>query len=175
MIPVPRTSGASLFRLAVALLLGGAAACAEEGGGPHLTAAHASPEALAEAALDALRASDESALGALVVTREEYETLLWPSLPDTAWVTFDFIWGMSMPRTRKARRAQIEEYGGMPLRLVRVEMEGEREVYPTFTLHKDARMVVQNTATGEEGQIPLMDVVVEMDGEWKLLNLRDAL
>ena len=157
------------------LLLAGfvLAGCADLVAGPRLVESRSSPEALAEAALEALAASDDDGLARLVVTREEYETLLWPSLPDRDYVTFDFVWGMSQPRTRKARRGQLSEYGGLPLELVRVERGTEKEVYDHFTLHKDVQLVVRNARTGVEGRIPLMDVLLEMDGRWKFLNFRD--
>lgn len=123
----------------------------------------------------ALQAADDEALAALAVNRDEYETLLWPELPDRNHVTFDFVWGMSMPRTRKARRAAIDDYGGMPLEFVRVEVGQEKEFHGSFTLHRDSRMWVRNTETGQEGQLPLMDVLVEMGGGWKFLNFRDDL
>ena len=41
------------------------------------------------AAVAALVAQDEEALAALAVGREEYETLLWPELPDGQHVTFE--------------------------------------------------------------------------------------
>lgn len=134
-----------------------------------------SPEALGEAAVVALAANDDGALASLVVTRDEYEALLWPELPDGEHVTFDFVWGMSMPRTRKARRDQLGEYGGLPLELVRVEVGRETEAYDGFTLYKDSRMWVRNRESGVEGQLPLMDVLVEMGGGWKFLNFRDDL
>lgn len=159
----------------VLLLLVGAG-CADTGvDSPLDDGARRSPEALAEAALAALAAHDEEALAALAVTRTEYESLLWPELPDGQHVTFEFVWGMSMPRTRKARRDQLGEYGGLPLELLRVEVGQETEVYQSFTLYKDSRMWVKNTDTGVEGQLPLMDVLVHMAGGWKFLNFRDDL
>ncbi len=160
--------------LALGLALG-AGGCAGGASDSPLEGAARSPEALAEAALEALAASDQEGLAALVVSREEYETLLWPELPDGDHVTFEFVWGMSMPRTRKARRATNDDYGGLPLELVRVELGEEKEVYETFTLHRDSRMWVRNTETGQEGRLPLMDVLVEMGGGWKFLNFRGDL
>lgn len=151
------------------------AGCADLAANSPLGGARESPEALAEAAVAALAAADDAALAALAVTRDEYEALLWPELPDRNHVTFDFVWGMSMPRTRKARRAAMDDYGGMPLELVRVEIGGEKEVYGSFTLHRESRMWVRNTDTGQEGRLPLMDVLVEMGGGWKFLNFRDDL
>jgi hypothetical protein len=140
-----------------------------------LVNARTSPEALAEAALEALVAKDEEILVSLLVTREEYETLLWPSLPDKDHVPFEFVWSLTSPRSRKARREVMSEYGGLPLELVSVDLGAKVEAYDAFTLYQEARMTVRRMDTGREGLIPLMDVVVEMDGVWKFLNYGEDL
>jgi hypothetical protein len=134
-----------------------------------------SPEALAEAALKALETADDDALDALRVTRDEYESLLWPALPDRNYVPFDFVWSLTGPRSRKGRQEVMGEYGGLPLELVRVDLGEEIEAYDEFTLYREARMVVRRRDNGAEGMIPLMDVVVEMDGAWKFLNFGEDL
>ena len=79
-------------------------ACSDLAAGSPLSNARKTPEALAEAALAAIATEDVETLNQLLVTRDEYETLLWPSLPDGDYVSFDFVWGMSAPRSRKGRR-----------------------------------------------------------------------
>lgn len=137
--------------------------------------ARTSPEALARAAVEALNAGDEEALDSLRITREEYETLLWPVLPDKDHVPFEFVWSVTGPRSRKARREVMGEYEGIPLEFVRVDLGEEVESYDEFTLYKDARMTVRRTDSGDEGLIPLMDVLVEMGGGWKFLNFAEDL
>lgn len=134
-----------------------------------------SPETLAEAALEALFAGEEDALAALMVTREEYQTFLWPSLPDKNHVPFDFVWSLTGPRSRKARREVMGDYGKVPLELVKVDLGEDLESYDEFTLYRKARMTVRRTDTGAVGLIPLMDVVVEMGGGWKFLNFGEDL
>jgi len=150
-------------------------ACSDVADSSPLTNARTSPEALAAVALEALVAEDESALEALLVTREEYEALLWPSLPDKDHVPFDFVWSITGPRSRKARREVLNEYGGLPMELVKVDLGEEVESYDSFTLYQEARMTVRRTDTGREGLIPLMDVLVEMGGGWKFLNYGEDL
>jgi hypothetical protein len=145
-------------------------ACSDLAAGSPLSNARKTPEALAEAALAAIATEDVETLNQLLVSRDEYETLLWPSLPDGDYVSFDFVWGMSAPRSRKGRREVMNEYAGLPLELVSVELGDDIEAYDTFALYKEARMLVRRTDTGDEGYLPLMDVLVEMDGGWKFLN-----
>lgn len=135
-----------------------------------LSNARTSPEALARAALEAVTANDDEALAALLITREEYETLLWPVLPDREYMPFDFVWSITSPRSRKARNEVLGEYGGIPLELVRVDLGEDIEAYDAFTLYRDARMTVRRTDTGMEGSFPLMDALVFMGGGWKFMN-----
>ncbi|MGW8265932.1 MAG: hypothetical protein ACWGSQ_06160 [Longimicrobiales bacterium] len=147
-----------------------AAACTEPARESPLADARTSPEALAEDALVAVTRQDEAGLSALMITREEYETLLWPSLPDRTQMPFDFAWSLTGPRSRKARRVVLEEYGGLPIELVKVDLGEEVEPYEAFTLYREARMTVRRADTGQEGSFPLMDVLVVMGGGWKFLN-----
>lgn len=145
-------------------------ACSDLAEGTPLAYARTSPEALARAALAAVATNDEETLSALMITRDEYETLLWPSLPDRHQMPFDFAWSVTGPRSRKARRVVLEEYGGLPLELVKVDLGGDVEEYDAFTLYREARMTVRRTDTGQEGTFPLMDTLVVMGGGWKFLN-----
>ena len=138
-----------------------------------LSNAYRSPEVLARAALAAVAGEDREALAALMITREEYETFVWPSLPDAQYTPFDFVWSVTGPRSRKARNVVMADFGGLPLELISVDLGEDREEYEGFTLHKDARMRVRRTDTGDEGEFPLMDVLVEMDRGWKFMNFRE--
>lgn len=163
--------GAVAGRILLLLTMFPLASCASEAeASSPMANARSSPEALAREALAAVTAGDEEALKSLMITREEYETLLWPSLPDRSYMPFDFVWSLTGPRSRKARREVLGEYGGLPLQLVRVDLGTELEAYDRFTLYRDARMTVRRTDTGQEGTFPLMDVLVLMDGGWKFMN-----
>ena len=166
---------ALVFWTLAGLGIAAAWACSDRASKSPMANGRKSPEALAEAALAALFTSDAEGLDALRVTREEYETLLWPSLPDRDHVPFDFVWSITGPRSRKARREVVSEYGGLPLVLVSVDLGEKREEYDEFTLFQEARMTVRNPETGIEGLIPLMDVIVEMGGGWKFLNFGEDL
>jgi hypothetical protein len=174
MIRTQSTGGVDARRwrsLALWLLLVGSAGCAGDASiDSPLAHAQASPEALAEAALDALSAGDEAALAALMITRDEYETLLWPDLPDRDQMPFEFVWSITGPRSRKARTRAVAEYRDLPLELLRVELGDDVERYDRFAIHRRSRMWVRRTDSGEEGVLPLMDTLVEMDGGWKFMN-----
>jgi hypothetical protein len=156
--------------MVVILTASGLLACSDMPEDSPLTNARTSPEGLAEAALAAVAANDTEALAELLVTREEYETLLWPSLPDRNHMPFDFVWSLTGPRSRKARTEVLGEYGGLTLELVRVDLGEDVEEYEEFTLYRDARMTVRRSDTGQEGRFPLMDTVVRFGDGWKFLN-----
>jgi len=173
-----RPAGAA--RAATALLLAAVGAvvavgCRGLSADSPLENGRSSAEALAEAALDALRGEDDAALKALMITRDEYEHHVWPSLPDREYVPLSFSWGIKEPRSRKALRENTNAYGGLPLELVRVDLGEEVEEYEAFTLYLDARMTVRNRDTGQEGVLPLMKAVIEMGGAWKFMGFREDL
>jgi len=166
-----------VFATATALV---ASACADLGmastvaEASPLSHARTTPEALAQAALRAIAIQDADSLGALLITREEYETLLWPRLPDAEQVPFSFVWGISEPRNRKGKREVLEDFRGIPLEVVRVELGDETEAYDQFVFYKGVRLVVRRTDTGQEGRMRFMDVLVEMEGGWKFMNFREG-
>jgi hypothetical protein len=151
-----------------------ASGCSDLAAGTPLAEARRSPEALARAALDAIEAGDEERLAGLMISREEYETLLWPVLPDRNQMPFEFVWSITAPRSRKARRNALADYQGVPLELVRVEIGDDVEAYDAFVLHRRARMWVRRADTGDVGVLPLMDTLVQMDGGWKFMNFVDG-
>jgi len=164
---------ATRFLLSILLLAGAVSACSGQGETSPLGNSRPSPEALGKAALEALTSMDEDALAGLMVTRQEYESLLWPSLPDRDYMPFDFVWSLTGPRSRKARQESLVELGGVELHLVRVDLGEDIESYGSFTLYREARMTVRRGDTGEEGLIALMDVLVQMGGGWKFLNFAE--
>lgn len=163
----------SAIRALVVFAILGAPGCSDVATDSPLGHARSSPEALARAALDAIEAGDETRLAALLITRDEYETLLWPALPDRHQMPFDFAWSYTAPRSRSARKQVLSRYEGVPLELERVELGAEVERYEGFALYRRSRMWVRRTDTGEIGMLPVMDTLLEMEGGWKFMNFVD--
>lgn len=128
-------------------------------------------DVLVESVLDALEADDAEAVKAHLITREEYETLLWPELPDGQYTPFDFVWGLAAANSAKGTRQALATYGGLGLELVSVTFTEEPEEYPSFRLHPGVQVKVRRLDDGREGVLPSFDVFVEYGGAWKLLNL----
>lgn len=170
--PVPGgPTGRALRRAALAAVLAlGVAACAKASATVVMEGFSGSAEALIRTALTAVEHRDREALAALLLTREEYETVLWPELPDGQYTPFEFVWSLASTNNRKGLRQLLSEYGGMSLELVSVTFDGEPEVHDHFTLYPDVRVTVRRTDDGIEGTLPSFDVLVKVGGGWKLMN-----
>lgn len=150
----------------------GAAGC-ETGGareiGP-LRMAFGSPEAMARAVVEAVREEDRSALESFLVTAEEHRELLWDSLPERSAMPFEYARSLNERNTRKAIARVLERYGGMSLELLSLRFTEEPEIYASFMLHRGAEVTVRDPESGQEGTIPVLDVVLEMNGGWKPMH-----
>jgi len=138
-----------------------------------LSNAYASPRALGEAVLKALRENDKEALNALRITREEHLHLFWPELPESDDTPFDFAWQLNNDRSWQGVNQALAEYGGKAWELLDLAFTDPPEVYPTFTVHFGAQLRVRRVSDGKEGYLPILDVVVERQGQWKLMNFRE--
>lgn len=148
-------------------------ACREAAATPELAHAYPSKEALARAVLHGLATADTAGLVALRVTRDEHHGLLWPELPESRDTPFEFAWGLNRDHSRKALRAALARYAGMHFELLDVEFTEPDEVYDSFTLHFGARLHVRRTSDGRVGDLEILDVLLERNGAWKLMNYRD--
>lgn len=146
------------------------AGCADAVARSPLAGAERSEKALIQSVLDAVAARDEDALASLLVSRDEYEHVLWPEMPDGKYTPFDFVWSLAEVNNRKGLAQLLEEYGGLELEFVSIRYEEDPEVYDSFTLRPGARVVVRREDTGQEGVLPSFDVLVEYGGAWKLMN-----
>lgn len=135
-----------------------------------LSNSYRSPEALAEAVLDALHHQDHNALLALMVTSEEHQELLWEHLPESNHLTFEYARQLNERNSGKAITEAIARFGDNEFELVSVEFTEPAEAYEDFTLHFGAVLTVRRVSDGVEGALPILDVVLEYGGYWKLMN-----
>ena len=142
-------------------------------GAGSLANAFASPNALGRAVLTAIREDDPEGLEALRVTREEYVSLLWDQLPESGNTPLDFVWQLNQDNSREGRKAALAEYGGQEFELIGLRFTEPPEVYSTFVLHFGGQLWARRKTDGEEGVLPLVGVVVEHQGHWKLLSFAE--
>lgn len=158
----------------VLISLSGWGCAGEREGHVPLSRTHTSASEAGEAVLRAIRADAVDSLLALKVTREEMERHLYPEWPEARGnVPFEFVWGVHIPRSRRAARRTMENIGGLDLELVDIEFTEPEEEYPSFTLHRGAVMTVRRRPGGELARLKVMDVLVEWDGRWKMVNVDD--
>lgn len=148
----------------------GAGGCTGAGSPLPLTHTRASPRELVQAVLDAVEAKDEESLQAFLLTRDEYETWLWPEMRDRECTPFEFVWSINDTNNRKGRRQFLARFGGLDLEVVSVTFDEDPEAYESFTLHPGAQVTVRRKETGEEGLLPTFDVFVEYGNAWTLMN-----
>lgn len=123
-----------------------------------------------QAVLDALEKGDRAALEKMRVTREEYETLLWPQLPESHDLTFDYAWHLNEHNSSRALDRALEHFTGVRFALEDVRFTEPVEEYDGFSLHLGARVAVTRLTDGMRGELRILDAMVEMNGGWKLLN-----
>jgi hypothetical protein len=143
------------------------AGCANRSGLSHSVR---SPEAVAEAVLAALADSSRDALEALLVTRDEHRDLLWPQLPERRDIEFEVARELNMRNTRKALSQMLTAFGGERFELVQLDLTDDAEPYDGFTIHYVRRFAVRRVSDGQEGTLPILDVLVERKGRWKPMN-----
>lgn len=130
----------------------------------------ASAEALADAVLEALEQEDRDAMLALMVTSEEHLELLWEQLPESDHLPFDYARDLNERNSVKAITAALDDFGGTEFDLVSIVFSEDAEQYEGFTIHLGAVLTVRRVSDGVEGTIPILDVLLEYGGRWKLMN-----
>ena len=153
-----------------ALALLSVEACSDAQARSPLADAQASETALVQSVLDAVAVRDTAVLRRFLVTRDEYEDVLWPEMPDKDYTPFEFVWSLNATNNRKGLRQLLGTYGGLQLEVVSVELGKEPEVYESFTLYPDTKVTVRRTDTGQVGILPSFDVFVKYGRVWKLMN-----
>lgn len=155
--------------LLVPLLVGGFSNGQARQIGP-LADAHPGAEALGRAVVAALREADRASLERYLVTREEHRELLWNALPERGYFSFEYARDVNERNTRKAIQRALERYGSVPLEFVEIRFGEDPEVYPEFVLRRGAQLRVRHPESGEEGTLPILDVVLELGGGWKPMH-----
>jgi len=170
-----RSAARRIRGAAVLVVVLAATACDRAGASsaPVMEGAYPSAEALIEAALDAVAREDTAKMKSLLVTRDEHHDLLWPSLPESGDLSFEYARWLNEHNTGKAMRRALERFGGQKFRLERIEYTRGTETYPGFTLHMGATLTVVREADGAEGELTLVDVLVERPEGWKLFDYEE--
>jgi hypothetical protein len=134
-----------------------------------------SPEALAQAILDALRAEDVQALGLIRVTEKEFSEIMYPEFPESrpicnsdAATAFFFL-----DRTcHSGSSLGMTTWGRQHLELLGIEYAGGRSVYTNFTLYHGVHIHALNER-GQEVVLKFARTFAERNGVWKVYGYKD--
>lgn len=131
-------------------------------------------EALATATIAAGSGAPESLL-ALCVTKPEFETILWPEMPQsrpaTGILPMDAWRTLSNRLTAGCMGAASDLHDG-GWELVRVERTGGVMEFRNYRLHRGLALVARNAA-GEEQRFGFLRTAVERGGVFKIYSMED--
>lgn len=133
-----------------------------------------SVESLAAGFLKALSASDRRAIGRMTLNRDEFERIVWPTLPAAqpgSNLTVDFVWNLFQVRSRSVLERLIAKHSGKAYTVSAVRFAGQKQDYSGFTIHRDVR--VQDSAPdGVERELRLYASIIEVAGKFKLYGFK---
>ncbi len=143
---------------------------------PQLSNTSGSPEEVCRRVLDALSLGDTLALQNLVLTRFEHDSILVPCMPigqdTTGNKDLELAWFMLNQRSVKGIRRALADYEGEKFEFVSVKFNKPDHTYGALTLHKGTEVRAKK-ADGEEVVVGIFGSILEQDGRYKLVSIRD--
>ena len=131
-----------------------------------------SPEALAQAVLDALEKKDIDGLRGMALSEAEFRDHVWPELPASRPernVPFDYAWGQMKQRSDGHLQGTFARYSGKPLAFARTAYTGDTTRYTSFAVMRDSEGVAADD-TGRELVLRLFGSAVVKDGRYKVFS-----
>ncbi len=112
---------------------------------------------------------------ALCITKQEFETILWPEFPQsrpaTGLLPMDG-WRVLNNRLVSGTRGAAADWGGQPWTFVRIEASAGVQKFRNFDLHRGIVIVVKDAA-GTEQRLDFLRTVAERKGVFKIYSVRD--
>lgn len=170
-----RTAGVALLIVLVAAVTVVAILNSRLVAPPPLTGTVDSPEALARAVLDGLRAGDRARLEDLALTEEEFRAYIWPELPVSEArnnFPFEFVWRQLNDRSQlylDQLVAGVEARGAPQYEVLGVEFAGEVTDYDGVTVYRETEVLVRTT-DGNEETVRAFGSTIEQDGRYKVFS-----
>jgi hypothetical protein len=140
-----------------------------------LTGGAASLDELARRIVDRIGHRDPAALHALRVSREEFETIVWPELPQSRPITHipvSEVWGMQTAQCLSGVDLTIGRFGGRSITFLRIDYSHE-EAFRNFTLLRDVRILIRDPRDGRMIGLTMMPSVLVRHGRYKALTFKD--
>ncbi|MBD3299149.1 MAG: hypothetical protein GF341_10875 [candidate division Zixibacteria bacterium] len=167
----------SLRSLTVAMMILAVAALAVSGCSnsestpSRFTSTFESPEAMAKHVLRKLKEMDRAGLHDMLITQYEHDSIVAPAMGRTN--DLEFGWFMLKNNCIKGVRRTVETYGGRDFEFEYIRFEEGTEPYPPLTLHRGTVIGVTDRETGQSGELGFCGTVIEEDGRFKLVSIRD--
>lgn len=138
----------------------------------HLEGAFPSDDPLVRAVLDGFRQRHAAALQQLAVTREEYEDIVWPTLPVSrpeVGMPLEYVWNDTSRKSRAYLAESLARYGGRRFELVRIEFGAPTADRGSYTISPKTELVVRDEQ-GREGRIRLFGSIIRQGGRSKVFS-----
>jgi hypothetical protein len=135
----------------------------------------ASPEVVCQKVLNALAANDTLAMGQLILTRFEHDSVLVPTMPlppPGVERDMNMAWLMLYEQNVKGIRRAFENYGGRRFSLVSVKFTKPDKPFGELRAHQGTVVTVHDS-TGNDVVLPIFGSILEDHGRFKLVSLRD--
>ena len=158
------------MRRLLLVLLCGTAACASAP--PPLTHAADSPEALGRAVVERLAARDTEGLRQLMLTRDEFETHVWPHLPASRPETnmpMSFVWNRLQQQSEGHLAQVVARHGGQPMTFVGIATTGDSSAYGAVHVDRESTLTVR-TAAGAVEEVRLFGSIVRQGSRYKVFS-----
>ena len=139
---------------------------------PRLEDAFESDDALARAVLEGMARRDHPGLLALAVTKDEFEELVWPTLPVSrpeVDMPLDFVWQDTFTKSHAYLAQTLASVGGRRYELVRVEFDGPTTEHGTHEISRKSRLIVRDDG-GQERMLRLFGSVIRQNGRSKVFS-----
>jgi hypothetical protein len=133
-----------------------------------LAGGESSLEALAKAILRGAASRDRRSLRELHMTFEEFDTIVWPELPQSRPVTHALpqdAWMFTHGDMESGITRMIDELGGRSPELAGVAY-AEVDTFRNFTIYKDVVFSLRGESVPHEGRY--VSVAIERKGRWKV-------
>jgi len=132
-------------------------------------------DALGRQIVSGIERGDPWMLHSSRVTLKEFETIIWPELPQSRPITHipvREVWGMSTAQSLAGVNRTIGAYGGRHLAFLRVDY-GHEEPFRNFSLLRDVRILIRDPRDPGLVGLTVMPSVVVRHGSYKALIFKD--
>lgn len=142
-------------------------------GRPHpLAGTFDSDEAAARAVLAAVERNDREALLGMALSADEFEHLVWPTLPVSrpeVGMPMAYVWNDTTTKSRGFVAETLHTYGGQRFDLVGIEFRGETTYHDGYQVSRKAHLRVRD-ADGQERTIRVFGSIIRQNGRSKVYS-----